>query len=107
MNPTFGWAGSAIDGADADVILDETLIEIKTTKHLKLDRMTYNQLWGYYFLSCICKPDGVKRKLRVKELAVYFARYAKLVTMKVDNILPPKLRNECLKQFREMIIDFA
>jgi hypothetical protein len=43
MNPHFG--GSQI-GADADVLLDDTVIELKTTKDLSVSTRDWRQLIG-------------------------------------------------------------
>ena len=48
LNPIFGSASLLVGGADADMIIDDTLIDIKTTKNLKFGRDHYNQLIGYY-----------------------------------------------------------
>ena len=46
LNPTFGKASVLVGGADADIILDDMLIDIKTTKFFKVQRQAYNQLIG-------------------------------------------------------------
>lgn len=48
-NPTF-LGSSDVGGADADLIVDDRLIEIKTTKRKSLDRVTAYQLVGYLLL---------------------------------------------------------
>jgi len=53
LNPTFGSASDLVGGADADLFIDGTLIDIKTSKHLEMERDVFNQLLGYYCLSCI------------------------------------------------------
>ena len=53
LNPIFGKASEMVGGADADIIIDDTLIDIKVTKHLKLERDYLNQLLGYYTLALI------------------------------------------------------
>ncbi|MBA3829533.1 MAG: hypothetical protein H0X33_11400 [Taibaiella sp.] len=70
LNPTFGKASNMVGGADADIIIDRTLIDIKVTKNLKLTREYYNQLLGYYILSII---NGNQHK--VNHIAIYFARH--------------------------------
>lgn len=53
LNPTFGEASNLIRGADADLIVDGTLIDIKTTKFPEFRRDYFNQIIGYYVLSRI------------------------------------------------------
>jgi len=50
LNPTFGEASVLVGGADADLVIDDTLIDIKTTKALKLSRAYVNEIIGYYIL---------------------------------------------------------
>lgn len=77
LNPTFGRGSLLVGGADGDVIIDDTLIDIKTTKHLTFDREFFNQLIGYYVLSCIGGIDNCV-KLKIKHVAIYYARYGVL-----------------------------
>jgi len=81
LNPSFGWASHLVGGADADVIIDDTLVEIKTTKYLKLDRSYVDQLIGYHVLLKLsgissCLPDDFKvTEYEVQHISVYFARH--------------------------------
>jgi len=75
LNPTFGIGSILVGGADADLIIDDTLIEIKVTKNLKLDRDYLNQLIGYYILSQCGGVDNVSDKQCIKNIGVYFARH--------------------------------
>ncbi|MBO9336885.1 MAG: hypothetical protein J7455_19850, partial [Roseiflexus sp.] len=50
LNPTFGEASSLVGGADADLVIDNAIIDIKTTKNFRLDREDFNQLIGYFVL---------------------------------------------------------
>ena len=74
LNPTFGRGSSLVGGADGDLIIDYTLIDIKTTKHLTFEREFFNQLIGYYVLSCIGGIDDCGRG-KIKHVAIYYARY--------------------------------
>lgn len=89
LNPTFGSASNLVGGADADLIIDDTLIDIKTGKHLVLDREIFNQLVGYYVLSCIGGVDNCPRGA-IKQLAVYYARYGVLHRVKVSDFVVKK-----------------
>jgi hypothetical protein len=102
LNPTFG-SGFIVGGADADMVIDDTLIEIKTVKDFRLDKRYYNQLIGYYILSKINKIDshdigsaedidiggidGYDKKLEIKNLAIYFSRYATFVNFKISDVM--------------------
>jgi hypothetical protein len=77
LNPTFGKGSSLVGGADGDLIIDDTLIDIKTTKHLTFEREFFNQLTGYYVLSCIGGIDDCPHG-EIKQVAIYYARYGVL-----------------------------
>jgi hypothetical protein len=74
LNPTFGRGSALVGGADGDLIIDDTLIDIKTTKHLTFEREFFNQLIGYCVLSCIGGIDHC-RSGKIKHVAIYYARY--------------------------------
>ncbi len=76
LNPTFGEASKMIGGADADLIIDSVLIDIKVTKELKLKRAYFNQLIGYYVLSMIGGINDMDHK--IEHLGIYFARHGVL-----------------------------
>lgn len=85
LNPTFGDGSKLVGGADADLIIDDTLIDIKVTKELKLTRPHYNQLLGYYLLFLIGGIDN-HADIKIKNVGLFFARHNVLWTIKVDEI---------------------
>ena len=85
LNPTFGEASHLVGGADADLIINDTLIDIKTTKFLKFDQKMYNQIIGYYLLSKIGKINGVN-KIKINTIGIYFSRHGLLYTLPVSVI---------------------
>ena len=87
LNPVFG--GSAFVGgadADADVIIDDTLIDIKTTKHLKLNRSDLNQIICYYILSLMGGVNCKENDIPIKNIGIYFARYGELWTVPLSGL---------------------
>lgn len=89
LNPEFGPGTLLVKGADADLILDDLLIDIKTTKNLTLERKSFDQLLGYYVLSLIerrFEPDIEP----ITRLGIYFSRYAYLYEFPVDQVINPK-----------------
>lgn len=82
LNPTLG---NNYIGADADIIIDDTLIEIKVTKELRLTRPHFNQLIGYYLLYLISGVKGHK-DIKINNLGIYFARHNVLWTIKIDEL---------------------
>lgn len=93
LNPTFGFASKLVGGADADLIIDDTLIDIKTTKKLEFKRDYLNQLVGYYILNKIDKADECKNKIEIKKLGVYYSRYGLLFTFPVKEVLNDTFNN--------------
>lgn len=81
LNPTFGKGSLMVGGADADIILDDTLIDIKVTKHLKLEREYLNQLIGYYILALVGGINNEHKGTLIKKVGVYFARHGILWTV--------------------------
>lgn len=82
LNPIFNDASLLVGGADADMIIDDILIDIKTVKNLKFQKDHYHQLIGYYILSKIGEVDGMKDD--IKNIGVYFSRYGVLHTIPVS-----------------------
>jgi hypothetical protein len=80
LNPTFGYGSTLVDGADADIIIDDMLIDIKTTKHLSFTQEYYNQLIGYYILSKLGKiNDSIE--VPISKIGIYFSRHGILHTI--------------------------
>lgn len=80
LNPTFGRGSMLVGGADADLIIDNTLIDIKVTKNLKLERNHLNQLLGYYLLSLIGGINSSPNDRPIENIGIYFARHGELWT---------------------------
>jgi hypothetical protein len=78
LNPNFGKGSVFVGGADADLIIDDTLIDLKVSKRLILDRNHLNQLIGYYILSIIGGINDAPDSRPIKNIGVYFARHGVL-----------------------------
>ena len=104
LNPTFGKASRMVGGADADLIIDDMLIDIKTTKNLEFPKESFHQLIGYLTLYYLGR--GIQRKKSLPEinkLAIYFSRYAYLHVIEVENIAS----NEKLARFGKWFFERA
>ena len=78
-NPVF--AGSLdVGGADADLIINRCLIDIKTTKNRSLDRRTAYQLVGYLLLD-------YENQYRINSLGFYLSRIPALIVWPVDEAI--------------------
>ena len=102
LNPSFGMASHLVGGAAADLIIDDTLIDIKTTKNLSFTRKYFNQLMGYYVLFKMRNStiEGLEHKPWVKKLGVYYSRFGYLFTFPIKPIISSKALIEFQKCFR-------
>ncbi|HEY9834972.1 MAG TPA: hypothetical protein V6D26_30750, partial [Stenomitos sp.] len=87
-NPRFGNGSVTVRAADADLVIDDLLIDIKTTKNFKLEQDNFNQLMGYYALSKIDGIDGAPPGHEIKRLGIYFSRFAYLFVFNVADVVP-------------------
>lgn len=102
LNPTFGEASRLVGGADADLLIDGALIEIKTTKTLKLDRNYFNQLIGYYILFKIGGIiDDAPSEPKIERLGIYYSRYGELCTFTVRDIVDEDRLPSFIEWFKE------
>ena len=103
LNPTFGEASKLVGGADADVILGDMLIEIKTVMKCRLLSKYLHQLVGYYCLYRIGGVIGVPANRPLRRLGVYFARHGYLYTMPLKECWKDSDFSEFLKWFEASI----
>lgn len=104
LNPTFGSTHS-----NADLLIDDRLIEIKTVKNLVLDRRHLHQLVQYYILLSLEGVDvGRKRHINyfeevcdVKQLCIYFSRHGYLHLMKVGDLINGEMLPELMRWYIE------
>jgi len=85
LNPTFGYGSTLVGGADADLIVDNTLVDIKTTKYLSFSQEHYNQLIGYYILSKLGKINE-SEDIPISRIGIYFSRHGILHTISANDI---------------------
>ncbi len=83
INPSFGTKASYVCSADADLIIDSTLIDIKTTKRLIIRREDLNQIIGYFLLSLI---GGINKNIpvNINKIGFYYVRYGELLIYDVS-----------------------
>ncbi|AIQ37206.1 hypothetical protein R50345_22745 [Paenibacillus sp. FSL R5-0345] len=97
-NPSFGRAITGlVGGADGDLILDNTLIEIKVESSFKYAVRHLRQLIGYWILSCLT-PDFVPQ---INRLGIWNPRYCRMVYITVEDIC----RAMDVRAFTEQFID--
>ncbi len=85
LDPNFGEVSGIVGGADVDLIMDNTMIDIKTTKEMKLDEYLWSQLVGYLMLA-----DEAHHRDRsfpkIENIGLYFSRYGYLWKIGADYV---------------------
>lgn len=86
LNPTFGDASRAIAGADADIIIDDLLLDIKVRKDAAIAAEDFHQLIGYYLLYEIGGIDSIYYIPHITRVGLYSARYRLLSAWPVKDL---------------------
>jgi hypothetical protein len=68
LNPSFGDASVRLGGADADLVVDGRLIDIKSKEVAEIERVEFWQLLGY----TLADADD---SLSIQEVGIYFSRH--------------------------------
>lgn len=84
LNPLFG-AGARVGGADADLLIDGTLIDVKTSLHLKVRGEYLQQLSGYLALARLGGVHSAGGE-PIERLGVYFARHGLLHVWTLEDL---------------------
>ena len=100
LNPTFGDASSLVGGADTDLIIDNKLIDLKTTKNYRFSLNMWLQLVGYYVLSILGCVDGNKGYIKLNKLCIYYSRHGKLLEVSAPS---EKIVREFFPKFKKKI----
>ena len=85
LNPKFGEASNLVRGADADFLIDDKLIDIKTTKKLRLELKDFCQVIGYLMLHRISGIDG-RKEIEINQLGIYYSRYGYLFLFNIQDL---------------------
>jgi len=101
LNPTFGEASELIGGADADLIIDDTLIDIKTTSKLEFKVEHFNEVIGYYTLLKIGGIPNAPFEPKIENLGFYYSRYAELYKFPVTEAISLHKYPSFMEWFRE------
>ena len=101
LNPTFGHASNLVGGADADLLIGDILVDIKTTKYLKFDRPMLHQLAGYYLLHKIGGIGDTSGRYKISKLGIYFSRHGKLFTFDVEDLIAEDSIPQFLNWFKD------
>jgi hypothetical protein len=80
LNPIFGDGSALVGGADADIIVDGCIIDIKTTKIPGVSSSAIKQLAGYYVLASI---SGIA----IDRLGIYSSRFGRLLSYNAEDVV--------------------
>ena len=103
LNPTFGDGSALVGGADADIIVCDMLVDIKTAKFGRFKKEHWQQLVGYWLLSLIGSGRGFEWE-KINRLGVYFSRHGRLETVPVPDFSNAGLE-KAVKDFRDLAND--
>jgi hypothetical protein len=96
LNPTFGSMSLAVARADADFIIDDMLVDIKTTKYCEFNRKRYRQLFMYYCLNKM--EDNINGN--IESIGIYFSRHGVLAQYNIS------VNNEQLSKLKVLIEEY-
>lgn len=106
LNPTFGEGSILVLGADADIVQDGIIIDIKTTSKIVFSQQYFKQLVGYYLLGRIggihVGDDYVDGE-EIEELAIYYSRYGYIFRFRIADIIDEGKIENVTELFRENI----
>jgi len=101
LNPTFGEASRLVGGADADLLIDDLLIDIKATEKLDFKTTFFHQLMGYVVLHEIARVGDLKPNPPLTKAGIYFARHAHLHVFQLDAVIDRDSFPEFVRWFKE------
>lgn len=99
LNPTFGEASRAVGGADADVVVDDTIVDLKTIKRQRPKIKMFRQLVGY---ALFAQRFGLNREgegVEVDRVAIYFSRAGELRTWPLSEVLEAGTEDAVVEYF--------
>lgn len=102
LNPTFCEASKLVGGADADFVIDDKLIDIKTTKKLELKLNDFCQIIGYLLLHKISGING-RKEIEINQLGIYYSRYGYLFLFNVKDSIDSESLQVFTEQFESSI----
>lgn len=96
-NPSFSYCSRAVGGADADIVINDTLIDFKSSKYLKNIDKDFEQIISYYLFSKVIESPA-----NINNICLYFSRYGKFVEYSFTEKDKENIK-EATKQMNEFI----
>ncbi len=105
LNPNFNESPDFAIGADADLVLDDVVIDIKTTQPCRLNRSDLDQLIGYFLLNELVGFAGATPTPRVTKVGIYFSRHAYLHIIPIRQLIPDRTHTDLLPWFKNRLVE--
>lgn len=102
--PYFASKGIHVSGFDMDLVLDNTIVDIKTTSSRPLIKSHVYQLVIYYLLSKVFGIEGYPVKQRIERIAIYYVRYDYMWSSDIKDLLDPKGEVKLKKWIRARVV---
>ena len=93
-NPTFGKITFSVHGADGDIIINDTLIDFKTS--VGVDFTFTKQLLGYYLF------NNYYKKYKINKICIYYARRRAFIIHEFSKY-EKRILNNISKEFNECV----
>jgi hypothetical protein len=103
LNPYFGEGSDIMGGTAGDLIINDTIVDIKTTIKLELDSEKFYQVLIYYILSTIGGLYEDKKCNPLNSIGIYFSRHGILLSINVNEIAS----DEVFFEFKKYLINYA
>lgn len=87
LNPTFGRGSAMVGGADADALLDDLLVDVKTTATLRIKTEDWRQLIAYAALNRHFPIGDAQQPAEIRRLGFYFSRYGYLASWPLEQLV--------------------
>ena len=107
LNPIFCESPDFVIGADADLVLDDVIIDIKTTELCRLNRSDLDQLIGYFLLNEIVGFTTVTAKPLVSKVGIYFSRHAYFYIIPIRQLINDRNLADLLTWFKDRLIEYS
>ena len=99
LNPTFS-GGSYVGGADADLILDNCLLDIKCSINARIDKLQLYQVLGYVLLD-------FHDEYAIKRVGFYMARQCQVFIWDLDDLIGRLMKRSSKGHFSNEPIDLG
>lgn len=107
LNPSFADYSILLGGADADIVTSTSLIDLKTTLGVKIEKYELAQIVGYYMLLHMSNKNplnfpehNLSKFPTINEIGMFFPRFAADYMIPCDDV---PLNNEDFLRFIELV----